>query len=88
MQVVLEEQKIWAKRRRNDGFGGCEICSREYWQTEIEGVECNYLIPIERDHIDGNRSNNEEKNIRQICRQCHSNTPTFNNRKRKSLIEV
>ena len=34
-------------------------------------------IPLEVDHIDGNSENNSEENIRLICPNCHSLTPTY-----------
>lgn len=34
-------------------------------------------IPLEVDHIDGNSDNNSENNIRLLCPNCHSLTPTF-----------
>ena len=46
----------------------CEICLLETWQGQF--------IPLELDHIDGNSDNSEEKNLRLICPNCHSQTPT------------
>ena len=34
-------------------------------------------IPLEIDHIDGNSENNIESNLRLICPNCHSLTPTY-----------
>ena len=34
-------------------------------------------IPLEVDHIDGNSENNSEENLRLICPNCHSLTPTY-----------
>ncbi len=41
-----------------------------------------------RDHIDGNRSNNREENLRWLCPNCHSQTPTFGKNKTKKKKEV
>lgn len=34
-------------------------------------------IPLEIDHIDGNSDNNSEENLRLLCPNCHSLTPTY-----------
>lgn len=36
-------------------------------------------VPIELDHTDGNSQNNNEANLRLLCPNCHSLTPTFRN---------
>jgi hypothetical protein len=36
-------------------------------------------VPLEVDHIDGNSSNNTEENLRLLCPNCHSLTPSFRN---------
>jgi len=33
--------------------------------------------PLEIDHIDGNSTNNSEENLRLLCPNCHSLTPTW-----------
>lgn len=39
-------------------------------------------LMLEIDHIDGDPTNNHTSNLRLICPNCHSQTPTFRNRKR------
>ena len=34
-------------------------------------------VPLEADHIDGNYKNNSIKNLRLLCPNCHSLTPTY-----------
>ncbi len=47
----------------------CENCNIDEWMGEK--IEC------ELDHIDGNRSNHVLSNLRILCPNCHSQTPTF-----------
>ena len=52
----------------------CESCGiGEEWND-------NYLV-LELDHIDGNNKNNSLENLRILCPNCHSQTPTFRGRK-------
>lgn len=37
---------------------------------------------LEVDHINGNHSDDREENLRCLCLNCHSQTPTFRNKKR------
>jgi hypothetical protein len=46
----------------------CEICGFKEWNGKP--------IPLELDHIDGNRYNNKLENIRIICPNCHAQTET------------
>lgn len=50
----------------------CEGCSRATW--------CGEAIPLELDHIDGDRQNNELHNLRLLCPNCHARTPTYRGR--------
>ena len=36
-------------------------------------------IPLEIDHVDGDYTNNKEENLRLLCPNCHSLTPTYKN---------
>tara|TARA_Y100000310_G_scaffold236261_1_gene239432 strand:- start:1025 stop:1516 length:492 start_codon:yes stop_codon:yes gene_type:complete len=57
---------------------------------ENKCAECGQLpewngkpLVLELDHIDGDKMNNEFKNLRILCLHCHSQTPTFRGRKLK-----
>lgn len=50
----------------------CSNCSLTQW---LENP-----IPLELDHIDGNFSNNELKNLRLLCPNCHALTSTYRGR--------
>lgn len=47
----------------------CEICKLTEWNDQP--------ITLQVDHINGNWQNNEEDNLRLLCPNCHSQTPTF-----------
>jgi hypothetical protein len=51
---------------------GCSVCLRIAWLEQP--------IPLELDHIDGNRRNNQLDNIRLVCPNCHAQTPTYRGR--------
>lgn len=54
----------------------CEICGiGEIWNEKE--------LVLELDHIDGNNKNNSLDNLRILCPNCHSQTPTFRGRKNK-----
>ena len=46
----------------------CMCCNNTEWLGQP--------IPLELDHIDGNAGDNSPKNIRLLCPNCHSQTPT------------
>jgi len=52
----------------------CEECGLSSWRGKH--------ISIELDHIDGNRTNHLLKNLKMLCPNCHSQTPTFRSKKR------
>ncbi len=59
----------------------CERCGLEEWLEEP--------IPLEIDHIDGDRTNNEKENLKLLCCNCHGLTPTWRgrNNEKKEVIQ-
>ncbi len=54
----------------------CENCG---WAEKTS----NGYLPLEIDHINGDRHDNRLKNLRILCPNCHSLTPTYRSRTRK-----
>ena len=83
-------QQKFQKTQRIDGWlsGGKKpgrIALREYL-TETQGYKCsccgiaewnNNPISLEVDHKDGDPYNDSPDNLRFICPNCHSQTPTY-----------
>lgn len=58
------------KKYLNENFGyKCSCCNISEWN--------NKLLSLEIDHKDGNPYNNDISNLRYICPNCHSQTPTY-----------
>lgn len=58
----------------------CEQCG---WAEISE----NGYLPLELDHINGNRHDNRLENLRVLCPNCHSLRPTHRSRKRAQVAE-
>ena len=56
----------------------CSICG---WDKKPEGRE---YTPCELDHINGNPTDHRLENLRLICPNCHSLTPTYRFRRGKT----
>lgn len=53
----------------------CEDCGITSWKEKP--------LTLELEHIDGDNTNNSRENLKILCPNCHSQTETFRNRKRK-----
>jgi len=72
----LNTKNISAHLRRylNEKYeNSCSLCG---WSTVNPTTG---RVPLEIDHIDGNSENNTEDNLRLLCPNCHSLTPSFRN---------
>jgi hypothetical protein len=50
----------------------CESCDRREWKGQP--------IPLELDHVNGDRTDNRLHNLRLLCPNCHALTPTYRGR--------
>ncbi|MFE2278402.1 HNH endonuclease signature motif containing protein [Streptomyces sp. NPDC059454] len=69
-------------RRSLDDLGVPHVCGEcgigDTWQGR--------RLVLEIDHINGDRLDNRQENLRYLCPSCHSQTSTFANRSRERLI--
>ena len=70
----IQSIKKWVKEEKNNT---CESCGLNQWNDKP--------LVMEVDHIDGDVNNNNINNLRVLCPNCHSQTPTW--RKRKTKID-
>lgn len=62
------------KRYLIEKYGAkCSLCG---WNKRHPDTK---VVPVEIDHCDGNAENNDEKNLRLLCPNCHSLTSSFRN---------
>jgi len=47
------------------------------------GEHLGNALQLQLDHINGNRADNRQENLRWLCPNCHSQTPTFSGKKRQ-----
>lgn len=56
----------------------CESCGRKTWMKKD--------IPLELDHINGDPYNHDESNLKLLCPNCHTLTPTYKGRNKTIKI--
>ena len=66
---LVTERSVIRKHLSTDKGYACSKCRISEWNNEP--------ITLQVDHIDGNAGNNVPDNLRLICPNCHSQTPTF-----------
>ena len=63
--VHISTKKRWLKEE----IESCQMCGTKEWLGK--------KIKLEVDHIDGDKHNNSRENLRLLCPNCHSTTPTW-----------
>lgn len=70
--TTISGHSSFVKTYLKETYGNkCSICR---W-SKINKTTGN--VPVEVDHIDGNHQNNHPDNVRLLCPNCHSLTPTY-----------
>jgi len=69
-KVPMQSDKLKI-RLINEGYlePSCAICGISRW---LDGE-----VPLQLDHQDGNKDNNNLKNLRLLCPNCHALTPEY-----------
>lgn len=89
-----EEKKLKSKQtfREKRNYDTAHIFSIKKWIKEERGNKCEECgveewngkkLTMEIDHIDGNKNNNNLDNLKVLCPNCHSQTPTWRKKKNK-----
>ncbi len=78
----FEELGRYGRRKRviEEQGDKCLRCNLGEWQGEP--------LTLEIDHVDANRANNERANLRALCPNCHSLTPTYGFRGRHHTLKA
>lgn len=75
-QLLKVERSTLRKYLSEDRGYKCEVCGISDWNSKS--------ITLQVDHIDGNPADDSPKNLRLICPNCHSQTPSFSGRNKGS----
>ncbi len=76
IQSYKLKQKLFAKRIK---LPKCELCGWD--KRSLDG-----RVPVELDHINGDRYDNRIENLRVLCPNCHSLQPTHRGKNKKSVL--
>lgn len=73
-QKPIDQLKCWNKIRKRIFLERGRKCEECGWNKENP---FNGIIPVQVDHIDGDRTNNSRENLKVLCPSCHSLTKHF-----------
>jgi hypothetical protein len=69
-KIGIQTNKLRVRLLKDGIFSHeCSMCHNSVWNDKP--------IPIELDHINGNKIDNSLNNLRLLCPNCHAQTPTY-----------
>ena len=94
-ESYLKFKKCWNDKIMNTPFDELSYTGKKSRIIEEQNKKCNRCglskwlennIPLELEHIDGDRNNNVRENLECLCCNCHALTDTYAGRNKKKKV--
>jgi len=86
MKVVFVKHSEWSVKVAKRLLIKHNLIPHKCFDCGLEQVWNNKSITLEIDHISGDSSDNRISNLRWLCPNCHSQTPTFRGRNKRKMV--
>lgn len=83
LEKILVKNSSYQSFKLKKRLFGAEIKKKECEECGWKKVSEDGRIPLELDHINGDRNDNRLENLRVLCPNCHSLKPTHRGRNKK-----
>lgn len=82
-EVLVNESTYQCTHRLKHRLIKADLLKNECYICGSPPIWKGLPLSLQLDHIDGNRTNNTIENLRVLCPNCHSQTPTFTGKNKK-----